>query len=136
MQYLLKTEGGDIVGSSAHPIVADLEAGCFRTADQVWFDPAPASGAFVEEGPDPLPVPQEVAARQAFRAIFLQLQKTEDDLLALADVQPEPARTLMSIDIRKSNTFQRDNPTLAALAQALGLDAEGIDNLFRFAATL
>jgi hypothetical protein len=134
MQYLLKTAGGDIVGRSAHPIVAD--GACFRTADQVWFDPAPSSGAFVETAPDPVPVPAEVAARQAFRAIYLQLGKTEDDLLALAAMQSEPARTLMSIDIRKSNTFQRDNPTLAALAGALGLTSADIDALFVFAATL
>lgn len=129
MTYILRNSSANEIGRSETAIV--LEADQARSRDETWLNLPP--GCYVEEAPDSPPVPEEVTARQAFRAIYQQLGKTEDDLLALVAAQPEPARTLMSIDIRKSNTFRRDNPTLATLAQVLGLTSAQVDGLFIFA---
>jgi hypothetical protein len=42
----------------------------------------------------------------------------------------------MQIDWDDSQEFQRDHPTLIALASALGLDSAGVDALFIAAAAL
>lgn len=91
---------------------------------------------FNTPAPVPPPPPSAVTRGQALSAIFLSLGITEDDLIALTLGAPDPQKTLMQIDIRNRLTFERDNPTLAAMAAALGLNSAQLDSLFVLAATL
>jgi hypothetical protein len=73
-------------------------------------------------------VPAEVTMRQARRALFAAglLSAVDPSIAAL----PEPQRTAAAIDWEFSNAVERTNPTMAALAAALGLSDEQLDNLF------
>lgn len=55
--------------------------------------------------------------------------------LAAINAMPEPAKTLALIDW-DAPTWQRNDPTLAAMAGALGLTSVELDALFAQAATL
>lgn len=81
-------------------------------------------------------VPQRVLRGPALKVIFTQLNKTKADLLAMADALPDPQKTLMRIDIEESTHFERGNPTLLALAAALGLSSQQLDDLFIDAAAI
>ena len=79
-------------------------------------------------------VPAEVTRRQARRALhdagLLTVVETAVDAL------PEPQRSAAMFDLKDSNTFQRTNPTLQALASALGLSDAQLDDLFIAAAQI
>ena len=75
-------------------------------------------------------VPQRVLRGPALKIIFTQLNRTKADLLAMADALPDPQKTLMRIDIEESTHFERNNPTLLALAQSLNLTSQQLDDLF------
>lgn len=92
---------------------------------QAWTPPGPVST-----------VPQRVLRGPALKVIFTQLNKTKADLLAMADALPDPQKTLMRIDIEESTHFERNNPTLLALAQSLSLTAQNLDELFIEAAAI
>ena len=81
-------------------------------------------------------VPQRVLRGPALKIIFTQLNKTKADLLAMADALPGPQKTLMRIDIEESTHFERNNPTLLALAQSLNLTSQQLDDLFIAAAAI
>jgi hypothetical protein len=72
----------------------------------------------------------------ALKIIFTQLNRTKADLLAMADALPDPQKTLMRIDIEESTHFERNNPTLLALAQSLNLTSQQLDDLFIAAAAI
>ena len=80
------------------------------------------------------PVPHEVTMRQA-RLALLAAGKLAGVDAAIASM-PEPQKTAASIEWEYSNALQRNNPFVAQLGAALGLDAPGIDALFVAAAKL
>lgn len=134
MIYILKTAGGTEVARASVPIVND--GGTWATPSQRWLDPKPGDGSHVDTTPDPTPVPFSVTRGQALSAIYLSLGKTIDDLVALTTSAPDPQKTLMQIDIKERLLFERSNPTLQAMATALGLSSAQLDSLFILAATL
>jgi hypothetical protein len=81
------------------------------------------------------PVPRSVSRRQARRALLAAglLASVQP---AIDAVQDATQRAQMQIDWDDSQEFQRDHPTLIALASALGLDSAGVDALFIAAAAL
>jgi DnaJ-domain-containing protein 1 len=83
----------------------------------------------------PTPVPQSVTRRQARQALLLagvlgQVQP------AIDAIQDPLQRGLVQIEWDDSLTFDRHRPTLMALAAALGMDDEALDQLFTTAAEL
>ena len=72
--------------------------------------------------------PQEVTMRQA-RLALLAAGKLAGVEAAIA-AMPEPQKTAASIEWEYSNALQRNNPFVAQLGAALGLDDAGIDALF------
>lgn len=85
--------------------------------------------------PSPPAVPQVVTRRQARQALLLagRLQDVQPAIDAIADpVQ----RGMVQIEWDDSQEFQRNRPTLLALATAIGMTSQDIDNLFTQAAQL
>lgn len=74
-------------------------------------------------------VPDKVTARQAVQALISvnKLHLVQPAIDAIADpVQ----RAMVQAEWDKSQDFERNRPTLIALATAIGLDAAGLDALF------
>ena len=74
-------------------------------------------------------VPDKVTARQAVQALIAagKLQLVQPAINAIADpVQ----RAMVQAEWDKSQVFERNRPTLIALATAIGLDAAALDALF------
>jgi hypothetical protein len=96
----------------------------------------PVAKAIVAYAPDPEPeaIPTEVTMRQA-RLALLAAGKLAGVDAAIASM-PEPQKTAASIEWEYSNALQRNNPFVAQLGAALGLDAAGIDALFVEAAKI
>lgn len=79
-------------------------------------------------------VPQIVTARQMKKALAItgKLAMIEAYINSMA----EPNKTLVGIEFRESNEFQRNNAILNQMAPLLGLNQEQVDELFVLAATL
>lgn len=81
------------------------------------------------------PIPQSVTRRQAKEALRqsgkLALVQPAIDAIADAD-----ERAKMQIEWDESQEFERNRPSLIAMATAIGLDSAGIDQLFILAKTL
>lgn len=74
-------------------------------------------------------VPEKVTARQAVQALISvnKLHLVQPAIDAIADpVQ----RAMVQAEWDKSQDFERNRPTLIALATAVGIDAAGLDALF------
>lgn len=97
-----------------------------------WLD-----DAWVAPPPPPPVVPERVTARQAVEAL-LRSGVTEGMVeSALAAIPNATERAIAQNLWRRSNDFERTNPTLIALAtQALGMTEAQLDQLFITAATL
>ena len=81
------------------------------------------------------PVPQAVTRRQAKQALLLA--GLLDDVQPAIDAIPEATqRGLIQIEWYDSQVFERDRPALIALATALGLDSNDLDDMFRTASAL
>lgn len=81
------------------------------------------------------PVPREVTRRQAKQALLLA--GLLDDVQPAIDAIPEATqRGLIQIEWDDSQVFERDRPALIALATALGLDSDDLDDMFRTASAL
>ena len=78
--------------------------------------------------------PEAARATILFGTLFVGALKAVAPLLVAA--MPEPQRTAASIEWEYSNALQRNNPFVAQLGAALGLDDAGIDALFIAAAKL
>lgn len=75
-----------------------------------------------------------VSMRQARLALHQEGKLSlVDDAIALI---PEPDKTLISIEWEYASTVERLSPWISVMGPALGLDDDGLDNLFRLAATL
>ena len=93
-------------------------------------------GATVTRLANPAPAPvfvQTISSRQGKRAL-VAADLYQPALTAL-NALPEPAKTLAMIDW-DAPTWQRNDPTLAAMAGALGLTEAQLDALIAHAATL
>ncbi len=130
--YQLKTAAGVLVAQSTRAIFVD--GAVFRSIDQVWLDPTPASGAYIEEVADPVAVPGEVTMRQA-RLALLAAGKLAAVQTAI-DAMQEPAKTAAQITWDYSSVVQRHNGLVAQLGPALNLNEAQIDALFIAAAAL
>jgi hypothetical protein len=84
---------------------------------------------------EPPPIPAQVTRRQALTVLSLggYLPQIEAALDAIEDAQ---TKTVANIFWKESLYFERDNPLLNQLAEAIGMTQEDLDNLFRQAATL
>lgn len=109
------------------------ESGAYESRLVSALPPGTVIASFV---PPPPSVPQRVLRGPALKVIFTGLGKTKSDLLAMADALPDPQKSLMRIDIEESTHFERNNPTLLALAQSLSLTAQQLDDLFIAAAEI
>jgi DnaJ-domain-containing protein 1 len=80
-------------------------------------------------------VPQSVTRRQARQALLIagKLSQVQPAIDAIADPLQ---RGMVQIEWDDSQTFERQRPTLIALATAIRLDDAEIDALFTHAATL
>lgn len=104
----------------------------YSFADESEFDAA-LQTAYLAEPPK---VPQEITARQAVQALILD-GITEDIVdAAIAQIPDAVQRALVSAEWRRSQTFERQRPTLNALAGALGISQPRLDQLFITAAAL
>ncbi len=92
------------------------------------------SQALIDAAYPPAPVPAEVTMRQA-RLALLGVGKL-DDVDTAIDGLPEPQRSAARIEWDYSSTVRRQQPLVLALAPALGLSSEDLDNLFRAAGAL
>ncbi len=81
------------------------------------------------------PVPQQVTRRQAKQALLLAglLSNVQPAIDAIPDATQ---RALAQLEWDESLNFERHRPILIALAGALGLDSDDLDDLFRTAAGL
>ena len=82
-----------------------------------------------------LSIPQTVTRRQARQALLISghLSSVQPAIDAIPD---DLQRGMVQIEWDDSQTFERQRPTLIALATAIGMDSEAIDNLFIQAAQL
>ncbi len=100
-------------------------------------DYGPIAPYVAPPAPPPAPpvVPQVVTRRQARQALLLadKLQLVQPAIDAIADPLQ---RGLLQIEWDDSQTFERQRPTLIALATALGMDDAELDALFTQAAAL
>lgn len=90
---------------------------------------------YVAPPPPPPVVPQVVTRRQARQALLIagKLAQVQPAIDAIADPLQ---RGLIQIEWDDSQTFERQRPTLIALATAIGLDDAELDALFTTASTL
>jgi hypothetical protein len=93
-----------------------------------------SGGVFSEPLPVAAPVPSVVTMRQA-RLALLGAVMLADVELAI-DAMPEAQRSAARIEWDYSSEVHRDKPFVAALAAALGLTDELLDELFIAAALL
>lgn len=85
-------------------------------------------------------VPFSVTRRQARQALAIRglLDSIEAAIDALDDGTPEGKQKalLVKIEWQDSLNFERHRPLVISIGNAVGLDDNGLDNLFRFASTL
>lgn len=123
MKHYRKTDGSvwafEDDGSQDHLITEDMVA-----------IPGPP-----EAVPSAPTIPQSVTRRQARQALLLagRLQDVQPAIDAIADPLQ---RGLVQIEWDDSQEFQRARPTLIALATAIGMTDQDLDNLFTQAALL
>lgn len=76
-----------------------------------------------------------VTARQAHEAL-IRKNLIDNIRNAIAKIADPVEQAVADNWFEKSNTFERNNETLKAVAGSIGLKANDIDNLFKYAATL
>lgn len=104
----------------------DSEAGCqvernATPAEEAAFDALAAAAALPK-------IPKSVP-RKAARLALLNAGKFHLVQPAI-DALDEPDRTFVQIEWDDSLTFERDSSTLLLLAGAIGIDSDGLDQLF------
>ncbi|WP_288379843.1 hypothetical protein [uncultured Massilia sp.] len=85
--------------------------------------------------PAAAPVPQTVTRRQARQALLLA-GLLDDVPLAIETIPDETQRRLAQIEWEDSLEFVRTRPLVIQIAAAIGLDSDGLDQMFITASTL
>ncbi len=110
--------------------IVDVEAPSgFEPVNFTW------DGAAVQPKPvviAPLPVPQEVTAFQAKAALLNAGLLTQVQTFMASGSAPAFAQLAWA----EAPTFGRQSPTMLAMAQAMGMSSDELDNLFRAAALI
>lgn len=107
-----------------------------RLVDGVWVQQWTVRLATADEVQAMKPeVPPKVTRRQARQALMIKgvLDKVQPAIDAIPDAT---TRGLAQIEWDDSQDFERNRPLLIQLGTGIGLDANGMDELFIFAATL
>lgn len=86
------------------------------------------AGVFTAPEAPPPPVPDAVTMRQA--RLALHANGLIGSVQPAIDALPEPQRTQAQIEWEYSNALERENPFVATLGAALGLNAAALDALF------
>jgi hypothetical protein len=86
------------------------------------------NGQLVPAPPPAPPVPQEVTRRQGLQAIFLMYDMTQDQLEAkVTSIITDPTQQYLTlVEIRASQTFERQRPIVIQMGQALGWDLDAL----------
>lgn len=85
---------------------------------------------------EPLPMqPQSCTPAQGLVALFALKSITEDNVLAAIGQIPDPVQQYTArIGYQRATTWERNSPTMQAMAQLLQLSDEDLDTLFSYAA--
>ena len=126
-QYQRIAELADAIFDVAEPMHW-IAAPDGTTTDGHAYDPMAQAIVAYAPNPEPEAIPTEVTMRQA-RLALLAAGKLAGVEAAIASM-PEPHKTAAKIEWEYGNALQRNNPFVAQLGAALGLDAAGIDALF------
>lgn len=126
MSYILRDSQGAEIGRSSTPIV--ITGNTAAALGERWLHLP--DGCTVEVVADPPAVPRSLTRRQARQILWSAKGITFAQIHAYIDALPEPTRTMGLIFFEESNEFERDNPTLIALAPGLGLTGDDLDQLF------
>jgi hypothetical protein len=89
----------------------------------------------IAEANTPPPVPASVSMRQARLALLGAGILSQVDA-AIAGIADPTARVAAQIDWEYATEVRRQSPLITALAPALGLTSEDVDNLFYAAAAI
>lgn len=91
----------------------------------------------VTSEPEPLRKPSSCTPAQGLVALFALKNITEDTVLdAIAQI-PDPVQQYTAkIGYQRATTWERDSPTMLAMAQLLQLSSEELDELFAYAVTV
>lgn len=94
--------------------------------------PEPEQGS--EQEPEP---PSMCTPAQGLIALYALRGVTEQDLLATIAGIPDPvARYTAQVGLQRATTWNRDSPTMHAMAALLGLSEPDLDALFEYAVTV
>ncbi len=135
MYYAQITDGvvtavSELSGEVENPILIQIDG-----LDESLLDKAYENGQFTDSAPIAPPVPQVVTRRQAKQALYLR-SKLALVQPAIDAIQEPTQRALMQIEWDDSQEFVRTRASLIAIGTAIGLDSNGLDELFTLAATL
>nr|WP_289100136.1 hypothetical protein [uncultured Halomonas sp.] len=92
------------------------------------------TGKFTTSPPPPEPIPTSITPRQA-RLALLQAGLLSQVDTAIASLE-SPAKEQAQIEWEYATSIERSSEWINQLGSALGLDATGIDDLFKTASTL
>ena len=126
-QYQRIAELADAIFDVAEPLHW-IAAPDGTTTDGHAYDPTIKAIIAYTPEQEPEAIPTEVTMRQARLALLAAGKLAQVDA-AIASM-PEPQHTAAKIEWEYGNALQRNNPFVAQLGAALGLDDAGIDALF------
>lgn len=132
MRYAIVKDGEvlNVIAAESDFAAAEAEraGGTAVESDSASVGDTYSGGGFARPEAAPV-VPQSVTRRQAIQALRLagKVHLVQPAIDAIAD---DLQRGLMQDEWDESLTFERQRPSLIALAAAIGLDAEDLDTLF------
>lgn len=95
------------------------------------------NGAFIAPEKVALPPPGVCTPAQGLVALFAIKRITEDDVLAeIALIPDEVQRYTAKIGYQRATMWERQSPTMQAMAQLLQLSENDLDELFTYAASV
>lgn len=90
-----------------------------------------SDGAFTPPQPAAVPAPQSCTPAQGLVALFALKNITEENVLAAIDQIPDPVQQYTArIGYQRATSWERNSPTMQAMAQLLQLSDEDLDALF------
>ena len=121
MSYAVRTDGAGWRAASGPDDIGPSE---------VWQDEQPPVIA-----PNPPPVDAASVTMRQARLALLSAGKL-DDVDNAINALPDPMRREAQIEWEFASTVEKQSPLIKSLASSIGLDAEGLTELFNYAATL